>query len=269
MTNKNKKHYLLALACAALVSSNDLLAEDMRNLSGASVKRADAAPPPPECTPKVKEPGAWDLSAALGFNLASGNINSNLLTAGFAADREKDEDLYNFTLNGAQGEQEGDRTQRYVRSTGSYNRLLSERFYAGAGASFIADEIAGVDYRAVLNPGVGYYVVKNEDVSLSFETGPAYVWQKLGEKTNFLAARAANEFKWKLSETAKVFQTSEFLLNTDKTEEYIAIGTVGIEATLTSALALVTSLQDRYNSEPAPDRESNDVIITSALKVSF
>ncbi len=263
-----KKPFLLPLACASLLISNTLLAQDLGSMSGAKVKRADAAPPP-DCTPKVKEPGAWDLSAAVGFNLASGNINSNLLTAGFAAAREKDEDLYNFTLNGAQGEQEGETTQKFIRSTASYNKLLSDRFYAGAGASFISDDIAGVDYRGVLNPGIGYFVVKEEDVSLSFEAGPAYVWQKLGVKTDFLAARAANEFKWKLSETAKVFQTAEYLLNTDQTEEYIVIGTVGIEATLTSALALVTSVQDRYNSVPAPGRESNDVIVTSALKVSF
>lgn len=242
-------------------------AQVLGDMGGSSVK--EKAAPAPDCTQKKKEPGAWDLSTALGFNLTSGNIDSRLLTASFNAEREKDSDIYKFNITGADGEQEKQKTQRFIRSTARYNRLISERAYFGAGGSFLKDDIANVDYRAVLSPGVGYFLVKSEDVELSVEGGPAYVWQKLGIKDDFLAARAANDFSWKLSETAKVFQTAEYLLNTDKTEEYIIVGTAGLEASLTSSLALVTSIQDRFNSVPAPGRQKNDVLITTALKVSF
>ncbi len=258
------------LLLATLAISNfsvNALADDLSTLGAGSIK--EKAAPAPDCTPVVKEPGAWDLSAALGFNLTSGNISSRLLTASFNAEREKDSDIYKFNITGADGEQEDEKTQRFIRSTARYNRLISDRTYLGAGGSFLKDDIANVDYRGVISPGIGYYVVKSDDVELSFEGGPAYVWQKLTETENFLAARAANDFSWKLSETAKIFQTAEFLLNTDETEEYIIVGTAGLEASLTSSLALVTSIQDRFNSVPADGRQKNDVLVTTALKVAF
>lgn len=260
------KNTALAL-CSTFVLAQPLLAQDLGSMGTGSVK--EKAAPAPACAPVVKEPGAWDLSSALGFNLTSGNVSARLLTGSFDAKREIDSDIYKFNITGADGEQENEKTQRYVRSTARYNRLLSDRLYAGVGGSFMSDEIADIDYRAVLNPGLGYYLVKNDDVELSLEGGPAYVWQKLDVKENFLAARIANDFSWKLSETAKVFQNAEFLLDTDNTDQYIAVGTIGLEASLTSTLALVTSIQDRFNSEPALGKEKNDVLVTSALKISF
>lgn len=258
---------IITISLAFVSLSFTASAQDLNSMSGGSVKQK--APPPSDCTPKLKEPGAWDLSSALGFNFTSGNIDSRLLTASFNAEREIESDIYKFNVTGAEGEQNDETTQRFIRSTARYNRLITERTYFGMGGSFLKDDIAKVDYRGVINPGIGYFLVKSDEVELSFEGGPAYVWQKLTDKEDFLAARAANDFSWKLSETAKIFQTAEFLLNTEKTDEYIMVGTAGLEAALMSSLALVTSLQDRFNSLPADNRQKNDVMITTALKVSF
>ena len=79
---KNIITFSLAFVSLSLSAS----AQDLGSMSGGSVKQKAA--PPPDCSPKVKEPGAWDLSAALGFNFTSGNVSSRLLTASFNAERE-------------------------------------------------------------------------------------------------------------------------------------------------------------------------------------
>jgi hypothetical protein len=43
-----------------------------------------------------KDPGEWDLTAALGFTMAQGNVDSVLLTAEGLAYREIENDIYSL-----------------------------------------------------------------------------------------------------------------------------------------------------------------------------
>ena len=243
------------------------VAQDLNSM--ATGPKAEKAPPP-SCEPAKKDPEAWDLSAAMGFNFTKGNADTRLLTASFDATKEKDSNVYIFNLSGADGEQNKVDTQRFIRGKAAYERLLSERFYVSTTGTFITDDIADVDYRVVLSPAAGYYLLKSEETKLSAETGPAYVFEKQGGlDDNYLAWRVADNFSWKFSPTAKLFQYADYLLNTDNTNQSIILAKGGIEASLTSMLALVLSVEDRYNNLPAAGRKKNDVLVTSALKVSF
>lgn len=261
------KKLSLTLSFLGIFLSSNLLAQDLNSM--ATGPKAEKAPPP-SCEPPKKDPTEWDISAQAGFNLTRGNISSQLLTAGLDAIKEKDNNVYTFNLAGGEGEQENVDTQRFIRGKAGYDRLLSERLYAGVSLNFLADDIADVDYRTVGSPALGYYLLKSEETKLGLEAGPAYVFEKLGGvKNDFLAARVANNFSWKFSQTAKIFQYAEYLLNTEDTDQSIVIGKAGLEASLTSSLALVLAIEDRFNSAPAEGRKKNDVLITSGLKVSF
>jgi len=267
------RRYLAAFICVASVS----------NVSAADL---EASTPPAQtyeqrkaalkaacdtCKAGVKkDPGEWDISAALGFTLAQGNADTTLLTAEGLAAREIGDDIYSLGFNGAVGEQNSVDTQRYIRGDAGYKHLLSDKVYASAGLAYLTDDIASVDYRIFLNPGIGYFFIKDEDLTLNVETGPSYVFQKqAGDKDNFLAWRVANRFEWKFSETGKIFQGTEFLLNTDDTEDYLINAEAGIEAALNSKLSLVVSIRDRFDASPAADVEQNDVILTTGFKVSL
>ena len=233
----------------------------------AAKKAATAGADP--CAPK-KTPGEWDLSANLGFNLARGNADVMLLTAGFAAIKELQSDNYFFTIQGAEGKQDGDTTQRFLRTDGAWQHLYDDRLYASLGGAWLSDDIANVDYRVFANPAVGYYFLKDDELKLSAEVGPSYVFQKEGaNKDNFLAARVANRLDWKLSETAKVYQLAEVFVNTEDSEDYLVNSEVGVEASLTTKLALFVKVVDRLDNVPSAGRDKNDVIITSGLKMAL
>lgn len=234
-----------------------------------AAKAADAACKAAAAKPK-KAPGDWDLSTNFGFNLANGNSDNLLLTAGAQANRDIDDDSYNLGFNGAVGEQDGEDTQRYIRGDAGYKHLLDDRMYLGFSLAYLSDEIANVDYRLFINPALGYYLIRTDETKFNVEAGPSYIFEKLGpDKNDFLAARVAERLEWKFSETGKFFEGVEFLLNTSDTEDYLLNSEAGIEATLTSELALVFSIRDRYDNQPSANREKNDVFITTALKVAL
>lgn len=255
------------LVIAIAITTSNAFAQDLNSL--ATGPKAEKATPP-SCEPSKKDPTAWDLSSSLGFNMTKGNADTRLLTAAFDATQEKDNNVYTFNLAGGDATQNGERTQRFFRGKAAYDRLLSDRSYLSVSGSFLADDIADLDYRTVLSPAAGYYFLKSEETKLSAETGPAYVFQKQGGiDDNYLAWRVADNFSWKFSPTAKLFQYADYLLNTDDTKQSIIVAKAGVEASLTSSLALVLAVEDRFNNLPAAGRKKNDVLVTSALKVSF
>ncbi len=264
----------ILLLFSSIIFIGNAFAQAKDELLGSITDSSPIIPPPEEkcdCEEdKKKEPKDYDLSLNFGFNLTQGNISTRLLTGGVDASREKNKNIYKFTLFAAEGEQDDETTQRFIRTNLSYDRLLSDRFYIGAGTSLLSDDIADVDYRSITNIGAGYFLLKEEIVRLSVETGPAYVFEKLGSrKDNFAAVRVANDFMWKFSETGSLFQKAEFIVNTENADDFLIIARAGVQAALNSMLSLVFAVEDRFDNSPAEDTKKNDVIITSALKVSF
>lgn len=224
-----------------------------------------------ECPPKEKKnPENWDLGVSLGFNLSQGNADTRLMSAGVNARKEKDKNIYKLVFSAAEGEQNGEVSQRFARGDASYDRLLTDRAYTGVGGTFLTDDIADVDYRLILNSSLGYFLAKSDDLTFSVETGPAYVFEKQGgTDDNYFAVRFGNDFTWKFSESGSIFQRSALLVNTERADDYLIIAKAGIEAALNSMLSLVFAVEDRFDNSPAAGAKKNDVLITSSLKLSF
>jgi len=242
-----------------------ILEKEVISVEGASTAPACDCP-----TKEKKDPENWDLGVSLGFNLSQGNADARLMSAGVNARKEKDKNIYKLVFSAAEGEQNDEVSQRFARGDASYDRLLTETVYAGIGGTFLTDDIADVDYRLILNSGLGYFLAKSDDVTFSVETGPAYVFEKQGgDEDNFFAARFGSDFTWKFSESGSVFQRSALLVNTERSDDYLIIAKAGIEAALNSMLSLVFAVEDRFDNSPATDAKKNDVLITSSLKLNF
>lgn len=228
------------------------------------------------CAP-VKEKDAWNKSLALGFNMTSGNSDTLLLTAIGAAARETDQDLIDFGAALSYGEDDaleettGSSTSRNdIRASASYNYKLSDRLYAGLGSKFLHDEIADVKYRVNVNPTLGYFLAKNADISFALEGGPGYTFEKVDDETDdYFSPRIADRFEWVISCTSKLFQTAEVLFDVTDSENYIINAELGVEAALAADLALVVSLRESYDHQPAVDRDKSDLALLSALKVTL
>jgi putative salt-induced outer membrane protein YdiY len=264
-------HYttvLLSFFIGATICRADDLQSILRSQDNLRAQYKEA---PVDCKdPEDSPQGPWDIGMALGYNLTQGNVNSTLLTGRFYADYEKDKNTWFLGALGAVGEQDDETTQEFGRSDIEYNRLLSEKLYSGLGSTVITDQVAEIKYRAFVNPLIGYYLLKSKTWKFNVEVGPSWVFQRQGTLTdNFLAPRYAHSLKWKFSETASLFHKSEVLVSAENSEKILYNGEIGIETSLTKTLALVLSLQDRFDNQPATNAERNDILFTTSIKASL
>jgi putative salt-induced outer membrane protein YdiY len=148
--------------------------------------------------------------------------------------------------------------------------MLNDRLYASLDAVAIYDDISEIDYRVTVGPGIGVYLVKNERVSLSFEAGPSYVWEEVGDvEDDYLALRAAQRLDVKFNAGAKMWESVEYLPDTADFNSHLINAELGVETTVTEGIVLRVVVQNKYDSEPAAGREQNDLSLASSLGVKF
>jgi putative salt-induced outer membrane protein YdiY len=233
----------------------------------------------PACPAAPKDPSAWDKSIAFGFNLSHGNSNTSLLNLDTKVARDFQDENWLFRVEGNYGKDEDkvdehggtdETTKQDVKGEVNYKHVLDDRLYAGMGTTVLYDKIADIDYRVTLTPNMGYYFIKDARLKLSADAGPGYIFEKTGGETdNYLAPRISNRLDFKVSETAKIFETTEILFDVNNSENTIINAEAGVEAALNTSLALVLSVKDNFDNVPASDKERNDINFITALKVTL
>lgn len=226
------------------------------------VTKPAAAPSRPE--------GVWQTTAALGFSLLKGNADNLLLTGDINTTMVSKPHEYALTLGGAYGETESLRTVQNFHAGAQYNRLLTDRFYVGAAASFLTDDIADLDYRITPAVLLGYKVIDTDAVSLRFEGGPGYTWEKQGGVENdYFTLIARERLEVAVSETAKLWQAAAVQFDVSDSDNYIVTAEVGVDFWLTDNISIRTVASDIYDNQPAPGTEANDFRLTSGIAVAF
>jgi len=217
-----------------------------------------------------KPPPSWDLTGNLGFTATSGNSETILATAGLQAKKEWTERKLDLGVSGAYGESDHIRNVQTAYGYGQYNQDITERWFWYARADLLHDGIADIEYRFTIGPGIGYYFIKKERLTLSGEVGPSWVYERKGQvNSDYFALRLAERFDYKISDTAKFYQTLEVLPQIDRPSNYIANFEAGVESALTDTLSLAFYVLDTYVNEPAPGRKNNDIKFIAGLKYKF
>jgi len=217
----------------------------------------------------------WDTTVAAGVSLTRGNSRTMLLNGSVITERKGAPDELKFGAEANYGETEVTDTNgtksmeanvQNARGFADYRRLLTARDFAYLGVELRHDDIAGLDYRLVAGPGVGRYWLKGERQRLMTELGAAYVREKqAGDTDDRVVLRLAERYEWKLSATAKLWEAVEYLPALEDFERYLLNGEIGIEAAVNTRVSLRLVAQDKYNSEPAPGSDANDLLVIGAL----
>lgn len=236
--------------------------------AGAALAAADAFAADAAAGPS----GKWETGIAAGLNLTSGNSETLSGTASLLSEKKTEKDTYRAGVEGAYGESENqdtgedDKNVENAKVFAGYRHLLDERLYALIDASLGYDDIADVDYRLIVSPGLGYYLMKDAACTLGVEAGPAYIREEVGgEEDDILALRLAERYDRKLSDTAKVWQGVEYLPDVSDFGNYLLNAEIGVEAALNARMSLRLAAKDTYDSEPAEGREKNDLSVTGSL----
>ena len=149
-------------------------------------------------------------------------------------------------------------------------KTLSERTFAYVAGSVLYDDIARIDYRATVGPGLGVYLVKTDSASLSVEAGSVYVWEEVdGLRDDYVAYRLAERFELALSETSKLWQSAEYVPQAEDFKDYLITAELGIEAAVNSRVNVRLVLQNKYDNRPAEDVEKNDLTLIAGIGVKL
>ena len=228
-----------------------------------------------------------ELSVTLGGAVNDGNTEDE--TGNLAIDFKDVLEGFEYTL-GANGnitrttveetrveadgtETKRDRKETTVKNAEAKGKILvpiASPFSAYVDGSAFVDEIADVDYRFLIGPGIALDVVKTETFNFALEAGISPMWEKIdGESEYYTMARFGERMEYAFAGGAKVWQSAEYLPALDDSDKYLANAEAGVESPLDDRLSLRVVLKDRYNSLPGDDNEKNDLSLTAGVRIKL
>lgn len=220
----------------------------------------------------------WQTTAAAGANVTRGNSETMTLNGSVISVFKQDKNEARVGIEANYGEtevvqgsgtNETRRTETNInnaRAFAEYRRLLSDRVYAYGKGEVLEDDVADIDYRAMVGPGLGRYFVSSDRQKLSAEGGVTYIQTKQGGETDDTTAlRLAERYDVKVSDTSKIWESVEYLPSLEDFSRGLLNAEVGAEAAMSAKLNLRVVIQDKYNSDPAPGKKENDLAVIAGV----
>lgn len=222
------------------------------------------APVPTPARPLVKWSGRGDLG---GFH-TSGNTDSFGITVGAVIKRSGNAWSHQIRLRGDYQESEGRTSREYLNVAYQSDWTISNQHYALGILEYERDVLAGLDHRATSSLGLGWRVVRESNVAISLEAGPAFRhdWAKADvERSNF-AGRGALTSSWQMNEKVKLSHNME-LVAEENSNTIRAV--TGLQAKLTGRISSQVSHDLRYQDRPLFGKVAADTVTRIGLTYDF
>lgn len=217
----------------------------------------------------------FSTSLSIGTAITDGNsktlqANASLITEGEKAELGSIRAGIEANYGKSKIDGNDETTMENAKLFSDLKKTLTPRTFASLSASAFYDDVASIDYRAMISPGAGMYLIKDDITSFYIEAGPAYIWENVAGKTdNYFALRFAERIQYLFSPTAKVWQSLEYMPRADSLSDNLLSFELGAEVALNSYLNLRLVLQNNYNSKPAEGLKKNDMLLVGGISFSF
>ena len=217
-----------------------------------------------------KEQGQWRRNLEFGLATARGNSDTLRYDGEASASKETEQNYFYIKAGGRYGESDKEKDTENATGETRFQHRLTERMYGGLDGYALHDPVADLDYRARASLSLGRHFIRSERTALSVELGPGYVAEKKdGESEGFVAGRVAQMLEFLVTDSLQIWQSVEYVPDLEDSRVYYVNAEVGLETVLLSGLSLKFTIEDRYDSNPAEGKESNDLLTTTALSWSF
>jgi putative salt-induced outer membrane protein YdiY len=227
---------------------------------------------------RLKDPPWTDLWAGyldFGASLAQGNAESVTLATTLNATRatlnDKTSAYFNQIYGRATVNDVTDTNAQAVRGGWAYNRNLRKRMFVNLFNDYEYDRFQDLDLRFVVGGGLGFKAIDSERTKLDLLAGISYNREKFstGLVRNSAEGFWGDDWIYKMTSASSLKQSFRMFHNLARAGEYRINFDLGMATTLRKWLAWHISLSDRYLSDPLPGRESNDLIFTTGLRITF
>jgi hypothetical protein len=162
-------------------------------------------------------------------------------------------------------------TAQAVRGGVGYDHNVNPRLFLNVFNDYEYDRFQDLDLRFVIGGGAGFHAVKTDRNRLDLLTGAAY--SRASFSTPLVRNSAelywGDEYSLKLGSATTLTQSYRMFNNLSQTGEYRVNFDLGLGTKITKWLTWNVSVSDRYLSNPAAGRKTNDFLYTTGVGITF
>jgi putative salt-induced outer membrane protein len=232
---------------------------------------------------RIRNPRIIDLWTGfldLGYATTRGNTDTSSFTmtgdAFRTTNRDKIEARFtmiqsssNVTSTGATGPHVT--TANAKRGSVTYNLNLTNRWFAFGGIALESDQFQDLDLRFNPAGGLGYHVIKTERTTLDAQVGASgnkeYFFNGLSRTSVELLVGEA--FTYRMNGQTELTEQLVFFPNFTDTGNYRINFDLDAVTSIRKWLGWQFTVSDRYLSNPVFGRKSNDLLISTGLRLTF
>jgi putative salt-induced outer membrane protein len=207
----------------------------------------------------------WTGKAELGGSLATGNSENEALNAALELKGQYDQWAHTLGFAGNYGNDGAVTTAQRWELRGQSQYQFSQRAYAFGAARYEDDRFSAYDYQASLSGGLGYKIVDTDRTKFWVQGGPGYRFAEVratGESEDGVIFRGDLGLDHQLTDTTKIVE--RFLVETGSDNTYMQ-NDLGLQVTISGALALRVGFQVRHNTDVPAGIEKTDTLTTVGL----
>jgi putative salt-induced outer membrane protein YdiY len=253
----------------------------LRTIIPALVSVAVACPAYAQIVPKPD--GQWRGALGAGATATSGNNESlNYSINGHAVKRTHVDKLGGY-LQAVYGRRDVDgttqRTSDQTRTGIGYSRDFNDRLFGFGMLDFDRNNVIDLDLRTVVAGGVGYHVVKREGHTFDISTGPAYIHERYSTdkvrdttrdtKRDMVEWLIAEESNHALTRMVSFRQRLSYYANLNEGGEHRLSFDTGLVLKVNDRWSATITFSNRYQSNPVPGVEKNDMLLVTGLQYVF
>ncbi|QQA44871.1 DUF481 domain-containing protein [Pelagovum pacificum] len=212
------------------------------------------------------------FTGSMSLRAATSNGNTDKTDIGIGANYGFYDGTNGFEtqLSYSYGESEGTRTEESLLYDLEYTRDFSPRFYGYAKLQGSIDEFSSFETDTFAGFGAGYRVIDTATTQWSVAAGPGYRFAELSDvaSTDFeeAAFSVSSNYMNQISDVVAITNDTDVITSESDTVVY---NDLGLNVAMTNTLALRTSLQTEYHSDPLPGLEDTDNTYGVSLVYSF
>ena len=227
----------------------------------------------------------WSGFYDFGLADASGNARSLSITNSLTASRITQNDKFTLFANQiyAKGEVDGKlgTTAQSIRGGWEYDHNVGKRAFLSVFDNYTTDKFQDLRFRGDFGGGGGFHAVSTPKTQLDLDGGFSFDYESYS--VNLAAAGLppymtrnvgnvfwGDEFNWKMNKQSTFTQSFRMFNDLGSTAgQYRANFDLGMVTKISRWLSWQLTASDRYITNPAPGRKTNDLLLSSGIRLTF
>jgi len=217
----------------------------------------------------------WAGSFDLGYSQARGNSDTSTVSSSLQATRGTPRGTLkaNFTSlyssNGSSGQSV--LTANAVRGGIKYDGNFTPKWYSFASQDFEFDQFQGLDLRLVPSGGLGIHGINRKESKWDFFAGASVNRESFDTGLERISAEilAGNELRHRISPIFTLQEKLVFYNNVSAAGNFRLNADISLGAALLRWMSWQVTTSNRYLSNPLPGRQTNDILVTTGVRITF